>query len=96
MREVLRRTPTYMMLDDHEVADDWGVINNDAAWLERVDRALQAYRLFQRPTESKYPLPPFHYSFRRGFASFFILDCRSVRGKDSDFPILDNVSTKNC
>jgi len=91
MREVLRRTPTYMIFDDHEVADDWGS-DPDFSRLEpgREDRALDAYRAFQHshnPGGQK-PTGPFYYPFRWGPAAFFVLDCRSQRGISASHPML--------
>ena len=87
MREVLRRTPTYMVLDDHEVKDDWGVVpvqavdddegkGKDFIAEARLAGALQAYRLFQHSHNPGRPDQLF-YSFRRGPASFFVMDSRS-------------------
>jgi hypothetical protein len=80
VRDVLRRVPTYMIFDDHEVRDDWGTVPFDESEQGREAGALRAYRLFQkahgpggasRPTE--------HYSFTRGPAAFFVLDGRTNR-----------------
>ena len=46
MREVMRRTPTYMIFDDHDVKDDWGI--TEVQDEGRVDAALDAYRRFQQ------------------------------------------------
>ncbi len=78
-RSVLRSTPTYMILDDHDVADDFGVGDLDD---NKVDGALLAYRFFQHahgPSDSV--SAPFHYSFRRGPAAFFVMDGRTQRGE---------------
>ncbi len=98
MRQVLRRVPTYMMLDDHEVMDDWGASlratdprSQDGRELRvRVSEALRAYSIFQ---QSHSPLGyryggQLHYSFKRGPASWFVFDLRSQRGFDPDYPIL--------
>jgi PhoD-like phosphatase len=54
VREVLRRTPTYMIFDDHDVRDDW---NTSAAWRaqmarqpwwrDRIRSALASYWVYQ-------------------------------------------------
>lgn len=78
-RSVLRSTPTYMILDDHDVADDFGLGDLDD---NKVDGALLAYRFFQHahgPSDSV--SAPFHYSFRRGPAAFFVMDGRTQRGE---------------
>ena len=81
IRQVLRSTPTYMILDDHDVADDFGIGDLDD---NKVDGALLAYRLFQHahgPSEAV--KAPFHYSFRWGPAAFFVMDGRTQRGEGS-------------
>jgi hypothetical protein len=79
MREVMRRTPTYMIFDDHEVQDDWGtkkVEGNDT----RPFRALAAYQDFQQAhNPGGKESTVFYYHFRRGPAAFFVLDSRSER-----------------
>jgi len=78
-RSVLRSMPTYMILDDHDVADDFGLGDLDD---NKVDGALLAYRFFQHahgPSDSL--SAPFHYSFRRGPAAFFVMDGRTQRGE---------------
>ena len=91
MCEVLRRTPTYMIFDDHEVADDWGS-DPDFSRLEpgREDRALDAYRAFQHSHNpgGRDPTGPFYYSFRWGPAAFFVSDCRSQRRISVSHPML--------
>jgi hypothetical protein len=87
MRQVLRRTPTYMIFDDHEVKDDWGiVVKNDRGIVPealepgREDSALSAYRAFQKAhNPGGVERRGNHYSFRMGPAAFFVLDLRSSR-----------------
>ena len=89
MREVLRRTPTYMIFDDHDVKDDWGTnFPRTKDEITRKNQALLAYQAFQdshNPDQDSHnpkrhnPDGPFHYSFRWGPAAFFVLDCRSQR-----------------
>ncbi len=90
MREVLRRTPTYMTLDDHEALDDWGTksVQDLNGGQERLDDALEAYRRFQHPHNPSPPDGPIHYHFRRGPAAFFVMDSRSRRGLENQFPIM--------
>lgn len=77
MRDVLRRTPTYMILDDHDVADDFGtaVIEPEG----RVPAALEVYRRFQHARNPGGPDGTLHYAFRRGPAAFFVMDVRTGR-----------------
>jgi PhoD-like phosphatase len=81
MRQVLRSTPTYMILDDHDVADDFGIGDLDDL---KVAGALEAYNRFQHSHgPSQVEGPPFHYSFRWGPAAFFVMDGRTQRGEGS-------------
>lgn len=95
MREALRRTPTYMVWDDHEIRDDWG-----GPWLggygkpsdpeydylkkreirDQFNDAAQAYRVFQQSHNPGGFDGNYYYSFRWGPASFFVMDGRSERG----------------
>ncbi|MEO6103120.1 MAG: alkaline phosphatase D family protein [Pseudoxanthomonas sp.] len=86
VRDVLRSRPNYMVLDDHEIADDWGIDDLDP---ERIEAGLQAYRTFQQahgPGGQNAATVDYH--FRRGPAAFYVTDSRTARGKESAFPIL--------
>ena len=85
MRQILRRTPTYMILDDHEVMDDYGSSVGDQ---DRIADALRAYRIFQHTKNPNGPLGPFDFTFRRGPVAFFVSDVRSKRKTDTNSPIL--------
>ena len=89
MRQVLRRTPTYMVLDDHEIKDDWGTVPLDPP--ERLEPGIAAYRMFQQSHNPGGYEGPIHYSFRWGPASFFVMDSRSARSVDpekAEYPVL--------
>ena len=78
MRRVLRSLPTYMALDDHEVADDWGTEEIDA---EREAAGANAYRVFQHAHNPiGFGATFLDYSFRRGPAAFYVTDSRTARG----------------
>ena len=88
MREVFRRTAIYMVMDDHDVKDDWGTVpvydNDDdegKAFIakRRLEAGLAAYRVFQHSHNPPTDQDKFFYDFRRGPASFFVMDSRSVR-----------------
>jgi hypothetical protein len=91
MREVLRRTPTIAIFDDHEVRDDWGVasIDEDGFGRPRIAGALSAYGAFQDVLN-----PPnrasgiYDYGLRVGAVATYALDVRSHRGESSQFGIL--------
>lgn len=79
MRTVLRSTPTYMILDDHDIADDYGIANLDDA---KVVAGLECYKKFQHshnPPGANRPIGPFCYHFNWGPAAFFVMDGRTSR-----------------
>jgi hypothetical protein len=87
MRQVLRNVPTYMILDDHDVADDFGTVLED---FQRIDAALNIYRAFQHalnPGDKDDPNSPLHYHFRWGPASFFVMDGRTRRQEFAGAPV---------
>lgn len=89
MRRIMRRVPTWMMLDDHEIVDNWEPAwesNKSAARLKRLRRqGVNAYWKYQRmdderacdPAERQQSLS---LTFDHGCASFYLLDTRSGRG----------------
>src|SRR4030095_2876430 len=84
VRDVLRRTPTLMALDDHEVKDDFGIVpvtpEVDEASNPRRIAAIDAYRLFQDSLNpSGRPADQFDYGFRVGAVAGYVLDCRTHR-----------------
>lgn len=95
LRQILRRTPTYMMIDDHEVVDDYGVVPveelvepaNKSDGNQRLVSALQAYEVFQK---SHSPLgegeadSAKHYDFNHGPAAFFMIDNRTRRAPNPE------------
>ncbi|RCW70239.1 alkaline phosphatase D family protein [Pseudorhodoferax soli] len=84
-REVFARVPSYCMLDDHEVRDNWQRGQGSADQKAEDDRALMAFRERQASLN-----PPFTYDC--GSASFqaapggwplFVLDTRTRRDQRS-------------
>jgi cholesterol oxidase len=97
-RAVLRRLPTYMMMDDHEVSDDWHPDDRrpEKLPLSRVWGliAFEDYQLSHSPHgrgassalhwTSK---APYHYKFESGGFHFFVCDTRSQRkGREDIIP----------
>jgi cholesterol oxidase len=85
VRNVLRRLPAYMMLDDHEIEDNWEPL----AWRTKSDPNLELsrelYLRFQRaggPPREK-PIgdskEPLWYTFEIDAFPFFIADTRTER-----------------
>lgn len=85
LRDVLRRVPVFMMLDDHEVEDDWEPVPCSCAEDPRLVSGRDAYLRFQRragpprrPPEgdSRHPL---WFSFVHNGVPFFVADTRTER-----------------
>ena len=79
-REVLRRIPTYMMLDDHEVDDNW---HPDDRFRDETrewgETAFREYQLAHSPRGDEPEEPPYHYDFEAGGFGFFVCDTRTGR-----------------
>ena len=98
VRRVLSTRPTYMILDDHDVRDDYGTVDKFKDMTKEETRTiiaegLRAYRVFQHSRNPGGPGGPFNYHFRRGPAAFYVLDTRTRRTPDEgddqvDFPVL--------
>jgi PhoD-like phosphatase len=87
MRDALRSQPTYMVLDDHEITDDWGV--DQTIGSDRIAAGLRAFRTFQQAhNPGGAGVTNFDFHFRRGPAAFYFTDSRTARGKESAFPIM--------
>lgn len=81
MRQVLRRTPTVAIFDDHEVVDDWGVASVNEIGSDRLDGALAAYDRFQGSLNPPgRPAGQFDFGFADGRLAVYALDERSQRG----------------
>ena len=88
VRSVLRRVPAYMMLDDHEIHNDWALPVEGPPG-EDYHQGTAAYSKFQRGTDQ--PLltptdgqdmtarPALWFSFSENGFDFFMLDTRSER-----------------
>lgn len=83
MRGLLSSTPTYMILDDHEIEDNWSFsrIKKDPEKRSLFLTAIQFYRSYQwlhGPT-TEYGSNALYYYFNYGQYPFFVLDVRSKR-----------------
>ncbi|MFF3325018.1 alkaline phosphatase D family protein [Streptomyces sp. NPDC002889] len=89
-RECLTRGPVYMMLDDHDISDDWGTTFTEATDAALVGGGLDAYRKWQHSHNPPTPPNDYHFHFSVGAATFFFLDLRTHRRirEDPDHPLL--------
>lgn len=98
MRQLLSRLPTYMMLDDHEIRNNWEANTTDPD-LTAALPAFHAYALLGAPPnpsgERSRSRRPFRhwYSFNAGGHPFFVLDSRTERrhGLSSQSGIYDDL-----
>jgi cholesterol oxidase len=85
MRAIMRKVPVHMMLDDHEMVDNWELPHPDnidaTKRANRIrEQGLKAYWKYQRL--KSYPGQvgrEVSYSFDHGCASVYMLDTRSQR-----------------
>lgn len=89
-KQVVRSKPTYMMLDDHELWNDYYRYSDDTDRRDpvRYRAAMSAYLAYQailspnsyEPNAlSPQPFPDLDYQFEKGPYRFFVLDLRTKR-----------------
>jgi len=91
-RTLLAHTPTYMILDDHEIEDNWvqGRIGS-AAKRKLFHIAVQAYRSYQWSHSPRNFGELLYYDFDVGKFPFFVIDGRTQRIRDDDdYDLSDN------
>jgi alkaline phosphatase D len=91
IRKLLRSVPHYMILDDHEIEDNW----TQDRMLQRKKRvlfniAVGAYMSYQWIHGPKNYDGRIYYSFESGGFPFFVLDVRTQRYKDDHPGLADN------
>lgn len=83
VRGVLRQLPAYMLLDDHEIDDNWeplvgareqGRTARNRANAEKLELGVRSYARYQRGISAKLPV-----AFGHNGLSFFMLDTRTGR-----------------
>ena len=86
MRAIMRKVPVHMMLDDHEMVDNWepphpGQIHATKRANRVREQGLKAYWKYQRlePYARRDPNRPVSYDFAHGGALVYMLDTRSQR-----------------
>lgn len=80
MRRLLRNVPTYMILDDHEIEDNWHQDRMRRAESRAVfNLAIGAYRSYQWVHGPRNYDPRLYYDFDCGGYPFFVLDTRTQR-----------------
>jgi len=84
-RDVLRRLPAYMLLDDHEIEDNWEPIGNGMRSDWNLAQGRRSYFRFQRRAGPARVEPrfdstdPVWFEFERNGFPFFMADTRTER-----------------
>jgi alkaline phosphatase D len=83
MRRLLRQVPTYMILDDHEIEDNWSQDRLTKAASRKVFHlAIGAYMSYQWSHSPRTFQTRLYYSFDCNGYPFFVLDTRTQRYMD--------------
>lgn len=91
MRVLLKRAPTYMILDDHEIEDNWSQDRlRDNARHRLFNLAIGAYMSYQWSHGPRTYGRMLYYSFECAGYPFFVLDTRTQRFKDDKAGLDDN------
>lgn len=92
MRRLMSNTPTYMMLDDHEIEDNWvaGRVQKDPHKRTLFLMSMAAYASYQWLHGPQTYGRRLFYSFNYGGYPFFVLDERTSRIRDDDDKILED------
>ncbi|HZI07204.1 MAG TPA: alkaline phosphatase D family protein [Archangium sp.] len=85
IRRLMRSLPTYMILDDHEIEDNWAQARlKDALKRDLFHNAIRAYMSYQWVHGPRNFDKRIHYSFECAQAPFFVLDVRTQRIRNDD------------
>ncbi|OUS27030.1 hypothetical protein A9Q99_17660 [Gammaproteobacteria bacterium 45_16_T64] len=86
VKSVLRRLPSYMMLDDHEIIDNWDRAELTLGDPSLLEQGKRSYLHFQRNSHQtpRHPAPnhsdtPLWYTFVQQGFDFFMIDSRTER-----------------
>ena len=91
MRKLLRSLPTYMILDDHEIEDNWSRDRlRDSAKARLFNLAIGAYMSYQWSHGPRNFGARLFYNFACGGLPFFVLDTRTQRYIDDVRDSLDD------
>ena len=88
IRSLMASTPTYMILDDHEIEDNWPA-NKGPGDITLYNNAMSAYEAYQCSHGPALDLLPdgrinrnlsrYWYSFANADIDWFVMDCRTER-----------------
>ena len=89
LRELMAQVPTYMILDDHEIEDNWPAKATAQDLRVLYPQAIHAYQVYQSSHSPVFKATPdgriegtptrFWYTFADGCADWFVMDTRTER-----------------
>lgn len=88
IRQLMANVPTYMILDDHEIEDNWPAkaSSRDQSLFSNAIRAYELYQCSHSPAHALLPsgqlersIPHYWYQFTDGDIEWFVLDTRTRR-----------------
>lgn len=88
IKELMSRLPTYMILDDHEIEDNWPYNADSRDYQDKYPQAMHAYQTYQvshspvlnMENGKSTGIPDkYWYIFENGCADFFVMDTRTER-----------------
>jgi len=95
LRQLMSQVPTYMVLDDHEIEDNWPSKADDKDQVILYPAAMHSYQVYQCSHSPLFKdldennrvtgtLSHFWYLFRDGCCDWFVTDCRTERVWSND------------
>ncbi|WP_213939156.1 alkaline phosphatase D family protein [Pseudomonas sp. dw_612] len=79
IRKLMSQVPTYMILDDHEIRDDWSREKLDDVGKGFYVSAMRGYESYQHLHNPATPKGQYWYTFKKGAFPFFVMDTRTLR-----------------
>ncbi|WP_052260960.1 alkaline phosphatase D family protein [Photobacterium gaetbulicola] len=93
LRRLMGMVPTYMMLDDHEIEDNWPKHASPRDMRSKYFHAMRAYSAYQQAHSPLMQLDgsgklsrthaAHHYTFSDGCCEFFVADTRTERNENT-------------
>jgi alkaline phosphatase D len=89
IKSLMSQVPTYMILDDHEIEDNWPASATEKDFITLYPQAIHAYQIYQCSHSPLFSLDNnnkiygtptrFWYTFKDGNSEWFVMDCRNER-----------------
>ncbi|MCG7375264.1 alkaline phosphatase family protein [Pseudomonas luteola] len=79
IRKLMSQVSTYMILDDHEIKNNWSKDQMNKANQGLYTNAMSAYSSYQHLHNPDTPNGQYWYTFKRGSFPFFVMDTRTQR-----------------